>query len=694
MAEYKRPTSKQLADTQMYIKQLFEERDVKNLSDDITLNIARTISHLALNYPQRIKRGDVAGISVFTHNAVKQEFSLADIYINRILSNIKSVSIETSGTKGLYDHNTKQISFNINSINEQSKHWKSGAIEDQSIEEAILNNKTLLTNNLKDKVIVHEFAHASADDSFAGSSMHGGFQCHSFSKLYCSRLEEIMAEKIAIDTTGQKVVYKEVIKDKDDPSKLWVVPGYNPESSNFAMSSLIEFIPKALGEKEIVSGWLSNPTKYIENFNEKFKDKYPISFATVINNNLKQIVDERQFGRLCGMQTFFMEVYKDRIDNQLSKSNNIEDIKSAIYDAVSFQKMLVGQFDSVNKKVIELPNKQALVELCQSIKKWFDLAKTRDVSLQSIDFKDLEEGAKTKFVENQKEFAGLSKTINNIQKDNQEEQFKTVTITKDYSGTPKPPSENNAEVKIGQAMTQASSPTTSQIKTTQNSQEVKDRNVEEDFRNVFIFDTIKLIMGDINKYREVGVAFKDCDGNSYNVSQETFDAISSTFDLICSHDNRKMQYEGQSCSISDVVKDVFLNRKTAYIDQILQYSTIPEDAKKIFENLQVTMPMITVYEDLWTPFNNALNNDKMSLGWKLEELKNVANENNKDKYLQEMFGESYFHSREDVMWEFKRNVYRDTDFDTKNSWKKCALFSLSNAQHQMDTMTDDDVDTM
>ena len=104
--------------------------------------------------------------------------------------------------------------------------------------------------------------------------------------------------------------------------------------------------------------------------------------------------------------------------------------------------------------------------------------------------------------------------------------------------------------------------------------------------------------------------------------------------------------------------------------------------------------MITIYEDLCTPFNNALNSDNMSLGWKLDQLKHISLTNDKEEYFQEMFGESNCHAREEVMWQFKRDVYRDTNYDTKNSWKKCALFSLSNAQHQMDSMIDDDVDCM
>lgn len=83
-----------------------------------------------------------------------------------------------------------------------------------------------------------------------------------------------------------------------------------------------------------------------------------------------------------------------------------------------------------------------------------------------------------------------------------------------------------------------------------------------------------------------------------NVDDETLSAIQRTFDLMFCDDKRYMKFRGDSVSVSQVVEYIFFYNKNDYIEEYLSHPKIPNDAKRIFMDLNITMPMSQIFTDL------------------------------------------------------------------------------------------------
>lgn len=83
-----------------------------------------------------------------------------------------------------------------------------------------------------------------------------------------------------------------------------------------------------------------------------------------------------------------------------------------------------------------------------------------------------------------------------------------------------------------------------------------------------------------------------------NVDDETLSAIQRTFDLMFCDDKRYMKFRGESVSVSQVVEYIFFYNKVDYIEEYLSHPKIPNDAKRIFTDLNISMSMTQVFTNL------------------------------------------------------------------------------------------------
>ena len=345
-------------------------------NEQLIISMARTYNYLATNYPEKLDVDSVEGMDRIEKQLQKPKpTTLADLYLDRLLLNFKHLEWTSGDTsKGEVQPNNATVLFNLSSIDRQINKWFNIYILHQKDYRDILqNNSEQISVNLRNKIFIHEFAHCSASANFGDGC---GFYEGDKNKTYCSRLEEIMAEKIALDVTEQKIPARKELKLQDGTQ--YRVVGYNPESSNFNTSSFIELIPFALGEKDIMVGRMSNPKAYMEKLNTKYQmlsDKNK-TFAQTLNDDLRDITDKNDIEKLIKWQANFLEIGRRRLNSTqyLNNCSEQEFIKDTTILLRSKPMLCVkGQ----NNQTIETRNKKILDLALRDIGNNFNALKER-----------------------------------------------------------------------------------------------------------------------------------------------------------------------------------------------------------------------------------------------------------------------------------------------------------------------------
>lgn len=392
---FKKPTSEQIEGNKAVIKKLFEARGV-TLDDKALDAMSCTVSHLNNNYKGLVNRRRISDASTFTYKTEKRAYTLAEIYLNRILNNVKSVEIVSSGAKGEYVCADKKVMFNPAKIARQIKSWDFRMMRDADIALLATKNKAKIDENLQRKIYIHEFTHASGDDydSVLSPQYNGGFYCHSLAGRYASRLEEIMAEKMALDVTGQKIPYFQF-----QPLNTSYLVGYNPESSNFNISSFIEIIPRVVGEKDFVKGYLSNPTEYIQDLNERFGIIESKTFATWLNDKLHDIAEDTSplvVGKVMELQKFFFDEYDKTLEEKVIPMGGLvpEEFLQSIKDVEIFKSLSASFLYKDQTPFMDSPHKKSLLKIAQHQEAIFEKYKAYVPSWQGKTYHDLVSQAK------------------------------------------------------------------------------------------------------------------------------------------------------------------------------------------------------------------------------------------------------------------------------------------------------------
>lgn len=281
-------------------------------NQDVLDSIARTYMYYKSNFTDKIDISKIAGSDRFERMLNKSiPDNMANLYLERLLLNMLEIGeITTVGVKGEAANNG--IYFNKNLMNEQIKFWKKNVLFSKQDLDVLKGNEKIVVKNLNDKAVIHELAHMSAKPTiFAAMGFSNGTRA--MSKQTCaSRFEEVCAEATALNVTRQKIPSIKKIKGENIEVQ---IGGYNPESSNYPISSFIELAPFAFGKKELEMGRLINPEAYMEELNSKYSQfaRDGGTFAGRLQDDLKAIVDKNEYGRLPKLQADFINIGMERI---------------------------------------------------------------------------------------------------------------------------------------------------------------------------------------------------------------------------------------------------------------------------------------------------------------------------------------------------------------------------------------------
>lgn len=293
---------------------LYEKIDFHH-NQDILDGIASTYLYYIRNFPEKIDTSKIAHSHRFDRMLNKSlPDNMADLYLDRLLLNMFEIGkITDAGVKG--QASNKGIYLNKNLIFAQIDAWKSNKIYFRDGAGIALKGKEeIVSKNLYKKIIVHELSHLSAFSWIDGCA---GFCAGSRMKeeqTYASRLEEICAEATALNVTQQKIPSFRAIKNGSVEIR---IAGYNPESSNYYISSFIELAPFAFGRKEFETGRLTNAETYMKELNEKHSAfaRADGTFAGRIQNDFVAITDKNEYNRLPDLQADFIDIGMRRITN-------------------------------------------------------------------------------------------------------------------------------------------------------------------------------------------------------------------------------------------------------------------------------------------------------------------------------------------------------------------------------------------
>ena len=282
---------------------------------DVLDGIARTYMYYAKKFPEEIDPEKIAGgdrIIKVLHKS--KPTNMADLYLYRLLLNMKMISeYKEEHIKGQVCNGV--LILNRESMDKQLTYWK--------LDNLLKGKEDVVKNNLNSKVILHELSHMSAiPDAFGDAGFYGGSH-KKYVQTYASRFEEICAEATALNVTGQKIPSQQKFVQENDSA---VISGYNPESSNFAISSFIELAPFAFGSKELQIGRMMDPLGYIEDLNVKhakyaneggtFAGRIQQDFKDITDNGFKDITDNGELVKLVNLQADFIEIGMQRISSE------------------------------------------------------------------------------------------------------------------------------------------------------------------------------------------------------------------------------------------------------------------------------------------------------------------------------------------------------------------------------------------
>jgi len=341
-------------------------------NQDVLEGIAKTYIYYARNFPETIDPTKIEGVDRVSRILNKPlPTTMADLYLDRLLLNMLEIG-KTTDAKGLVENNG--IFFNRDSMGRQLSYWKKEVYFGQKVD-LLKGNEDVVSNNLVNKVVIHELSHMSAIPEvssnagfYNGSNMRG-------KETYASRFEEICAEATALSITGQKIPSHKSIVSGDIKVQ---IGGYNPESSNYEISSMIELAPFAFGRNNLEVGRLTDPVGYMSDLNNRFVSfgRDGCSFVGRIQEDLKAIVDKKEYARLPKLQTDFMKIGMRRVSN-INYLNTCDEIqfKQDVGFMLRLEPLLYKRYVSG-----QLQQTENIVEYdsCMiALRKTFDLLKTQ-----------------------------------------------------------------------------------------------------------------------------------------------------------------------------------------------------------------------------------------------------------------------------------------------------------------------------
>lgn len=558
--------------------------------------IARTYMYYHRNFPDKIDSSKIDGAERFGKMLNKQvPDNMADLYLGRLLLNMQEIG-ETASAKGLVEDGG--IYFDKASMGRQINYWKKDvAFSKNNL--AILNgSESTVTKNLSDKVVVHELSHMSAIPTvFAEAGFYSGTNLKD-KQTYASRLEEICAEATALNVTYQKIPsYQKIVNGNVEV----LIGGYNPESSNYKVSSLIELAPFAFGKKDLEVGRLTNPVAYMEELNSKYSafGRNGGTFAGRVQEDLKAITDNNEYHRLASLQADFIKIGMSRITSpDYLNTCDESQFKQDVGFMLRLDELLFKFYE--NKALKQTENVVTYDKAMKSIEDTFNLLKTEKNMFDKYNsFADFKAEGLMAIENTKRKSLGLSPVANQTNTNSTNNTNPQVHTS--YASTPQEPINQNATSTTSAPLNN----TSANVATSQN---VNANNVSQIKTDKYSYETIDIStekVGEVSSdmqyknaryafvYESMKNLFDDCINPSNPESAEIITRAKRLWSAMA-YDNgmRIVRGDGKKKSVMNALRDYYLGVNGFNIENIpstiLSNPEIPNDIKSLFEDLYIT----------------------------------------------------------------------------------------------------------
>lgn len=570
---------------------------------DVLDGIARTYMYYARNFPDKIDSSKIDGSDRFGRVLNKSvPDNMADLYLGRLLLNLLEIG-ETTESKGLCENNG--IFFDKSSMDRQIKYWKKDVSFSKQDLDILKNNENMVTKNLNDKIVIHELSHMSAIFHVtSGAGFYAGVHSKA-NQTYASRLEEICAESTALNVTHQKIPSMQRIKGGNDYIKIGC---YNPESSNFAISSFIELAPFAFGYKELEMGRLMSPVSYMESLNAEYSAfaRSGDTFAGRIQEDFKAITDNREYGRLSKLQADFIKIGMTRISNQNYLNTCSENqFKRDVGYLLKVDNLLFRFYE--NNQLRQTENIDTYNKAMVSIENIFNnLKSNRNMFANYTSFDEFKQEGLLAFANERRVALGLSPVMKPTQPTSQpqgnQNQSQTTTSRPAMPPTPQSQSGNKNTTYI---VSHPSNDVKVKVDTNQNS---NTNIVQKNTFSKYSYETIDIStekVGEVNSkkqfqnaryvfvYESMKNLFDECINPHNSENIEMITRVKRVWNAMA-HDNgmRVVRPDGKKKSVMDFLREYYSGDNGFDIKDIpstiLSNPEIPQDVKSLFEDLYIT----------------------------------------------------------------------------------------------------------
>lgn len=568
-------------------------------------SIAKTYLYYANNFSDPIDSSLVVGgdrISRILNKSLPT--SMAELYLDRLLLNMLEIGV-TKDAKGLVEDSA--ILLNMESMNRQLNYWKRDVKYSDNDLDVLKERADIVKNNLNSKVVLHELSHMSAIPSaFGQAGFYGGTHKKDV-QTYASRFEEICAEATALNVTCQKIPSHINIQSGNIRVE---VGGYNPESSNYPISSFIELAPFAFGKADLEIGRMLNPQEYMKKLNSsnaRFA-RDGGTFAGRVQEDLKAIVDNKEYGRISKLQADFIRIGMTRITkadylNTCSENQFKQDVGFML----RLEPLLYRQYENNQLKITD--NIDCYNRAMADIAKMFDLLKTkRNMFSKCSSFEEFKAGGLMAIENNKRKSLGLepiNRNMGDINPDKSVSETSIIVKGTSNAGTARPPHMDSEEIKVVSVEPESTiiqQTASNQVGYTYKTIDVKNTSIgeiskEKHFENVkyqFVCETINNLFGNEN----TGMcAIKPKDPQNIEIikrARRVWQAMA--------YDNgmRMVAPNGAEISVRDMLRKYYQEadgyKQDRIVTNLLPNPNIPDEIKSLFEDLYATRGLYEMAE--------------------------------------------------------------------------------------------------
>lgn len=340
--------------TYTIVRNLFQVKgkDREGFDSDIYDAITVSVIDLEDSYKDRIASKIILDNDTFSYLPDLGDRSVANIYLNRLLKNVKKIIYSDKvSEKAYYDPAKHEIVINKSKIDSSLKYYNTKDLNS--------DQKKKLKDKLYAITILHVLDHASVDNGICIGYYPPRDKTNTvieYNRLYvgdksgdimlgASKLEEIFAQQSALDRAEKLCIYN--IYDNV------TIPEFSPECENASIQPFAEFISRSIPNIRLAR--YVDPLKFLASCDNiyglpKQKEKH---FSIALNRLLKYIVDTRDirdgFDSLVNLQKYFLDVYDINVLSEI-KVDTFDKTKACkiCNDLMTFDMLLVRDNNNPN----------------------------------------------------------------------------------------------------------------------------------------------------------------------------------------------------------------------------------------------------------------------------------------------------------------------------------------------------------